>query len=386
LMGYTLASGGYYLEEDIYFDHIVLVYAGSSGRSNVTSSFPGGTDVGTTLLSGGLQFVDWHGTAISTTIGDSGFQTLFPGGTALSTTITGGEQDVLGGTVSGTVINSGGGQYLFATTVVGGISQGYYVGSAFDTTIGSGGNQVVEEFAIASDTIVSGGGVQTIGDGGSAFATTIGSGGRQYVLNALDGMAVVLGGFTSDTLINSGGVQYVSSNSVASATTVSGGGTVNVYSGGTTVSALVVGSGPNNRAFETLSGGTASGTVLSDTGVLNVSSGGAAYATIVNSTNVGAPPGSNGALNVRSGGMASGTVVNSGGIENISASATDFVATVNAGGDLFVYSGGTTVSAQVVGSGPTNRAFEILSGGTASGCPTMACWRSASAAWRSTPK
>ena len=94
----------------------------------------------------------------------------------------------------------------------------------------------------------------------------------------------------------SNGDLVVSSGGSATNTTVHGNGLVLVYSGGTTIGDMLLGSGPGVSAIETLSGGTASGATLSNTGILVVSSGGVAVSTLVQST--GLVNGSAGALQV----------------------------------------------------------------------------------------
>ena len=333
--GDLILAGGTALDITVSSGGIETISSGGIASGTIVSSgggeyvYSGGTDVGTTVDTA-ISSVVVSGNPVMVIIGAE----VVSGGTAIGTTVNSGDQFVEGGgTASGTIVSSGADQSVLSggtavgTTLNGGL-QIVYGGTAIGTTINSGGNQAVTTVSPTGQAV----------SGSTAIGTTINSGGRQGVG----------GGIAIDTIVNSGGLLFVSS-------------------AGTTISAQVIGGGAGNKAFETLSGGTASATTLTGAGVLTVFSGGLAADTIVNSTNF-STPGSNGGLFVSSGGFATGTVINSGGLEVVFNSGTDIGATVNSGGSLVVSSGGTTVSAVLQGiSGTTSGVETVSSGGIAIG-------------------
>jgi O-antigen biosynthesis protein len=111
-------------------------------------------------------------------------------------------------------------------------------GSVSNTIIVSGGLQYVGEnhgTGTATNTTISGGGTQYVGYAGgtaTATSTTVLSGGTQYVGGnaTVDYNVNAIGTATSTTL--SGGTQYVSAGGTATDTTIYGGGLEEVLSGG----------------------------------------------------------------------------------------------------------------------------------------------------------
>ena len=109
-----------------------------------------------TVLAGGLQQIDAGGGAVATTIEDGGKQYVDRGATARSSTIeTGGAEYVVAGATIGTIID-GGTESVRGLPSGGVIGGTYIVGTAQQTRINSG--------------------TENVGVGGNAIATTIGSG------------------------------------------------------------------------------------------------------------------------------------------------------------------------------------------------------------------
>jgi len=180
-----------------------------------------------TTINSGLQAVQGGGTASDTTI-HGGRQEVYLGGTAINTTMDGGSQSVYGGTVVQTTISNGAVQYLH--------------GSASGTTINDGSQQNVYADGAASGTTINAGGVQV--DWGTANGTTI-NGGIQYVW-----------GSATDTWLNSG-VQYVGSGGLAANTTIGTGAVEVVFAGGT-ASGVTFGAGYAGLVLEQSSAFTGS--------------------------------------------------------------------------------------------------------------------------------
>ncbi|PWT86146.1 MAG: hypothetical protein C5B56_12900 [Proteobacteria bacterium] len=149
-----------------------------------------GTEIGTTVLTGGVDFV-------------------FSGGIASGTVVSsGGEQEVtFGGTANGTVVSNGGVQIA----EFGGVANG--------TVVGSGGTASAIQFGETVNTVISSGGTESVALGGNAVATVVSNGGSQVISN---------GGQAIRSLIQQGGTQTVISGGVASGTIVSSGGTESV--------------------------------------------------------------------------------------------------------------------------------------------------------------
>jgi autotransporter passenger strand-loop-strand repeat protein len=170
-------------------------YVGSSVSAGVTLK----------VLSGGVQEV-LSGTASGTTVESGGQQNIFSGGTAVNTKVhDGGVQNVqsagiaISATVSGTLAT----QFVSSS------------GTAVSTTISSGGFQDLRSGALGSSTKIGSQGVQDL-DGGTAIDTTIGAGGLQQFSNNFGGTAI-------NTTIASSANQFLQNRAVATNTTISGG-------------------------------------------------------------------------------------------------------------------------------------------------------------------
>ncbi|HEX7389592.1 MAG TPA: Hint domain-containing protein, partial [Acidiphilium sp.] len=189
-----------------------------------------GTASGTTVSSGGSQYVYSGGTAIGTTVNGSGTQTIEGDGTASGTQVSlGGIEYVLsGGLASGTILGDDGYEIISS----GGVASGTVAGPASQESVSSGGKSV--------DTLVnSGGGKEIIYAGGSATSTTVENGGTEYVSSGGTATGTVIGnsgaeiissgGVSDGTVINSGGFEGVFSGSVTSGTELRTGGTIDEF-------------------------------------------------------------------------------------------------------------------------------------------------------------
>jgi autotransporter passenger strand-loop-strand repeat protein len=355
----------------------------SGGTVTVLS---GGVATNTKIGNGGLENV--YGSAFVTV--NSGVQYVY--GSAFSTRIvSGGQQLVFGGTTTGTTVSSGGYDYIGA----GGTANGATVdsggaefvaagGSASGTTVSGGGNQYVSSGGVVSSTIISSGGFATVYSGGTANGTTVSSGGVDYVLSGGSASGMTIGisavaivyGTVSGTTVSSGGYDYVGPGGKASGTTLASGGDEFVGAGGTAVGTRV---GSGGAAFAQ-SGGTVSGIAVSSGGYGYVQSGGRAVsATLSGGVEYVLSGGKTSGTTIGKGGVlvvygaASGTQANSGGYDLVgpggSASGTNV-----SGGAEYVLSGGTTIAATItsgqevlfgIGSGTTlnNGASEFVSSG-----------------------
>jgi len=247
-------------EQDVY---------GTATDTTLTVSkqivYQGGTATGTTLTGitfigiipkpvgfvlypiGSTQFV-W-GTAVNTNMSFASHQYVY--GTAINTTLNtytgpanvaydhGGQYVETGGTATGTTINSGCQQTVYAggsasSTMVAGGSQSVY-GSADQTEIGAGGLQYIH--GSATNTTVDAGGAQNIYSEGTAAGTTLNAGGNQVdwgmaADTTINGGNQYVWGTAAHTMINAG-IQFVEAGGSASDSTIESGGTEYVFAGGT---------------------------------------------------------------------------------------------------------------------------------------------------------
>ncbi|NLL02584.1 MAG: autotransporter outer membrane beta-barrel domain-containing protein, partial [Mollicutes bacterium] len=178
-------------------------------------------------------------------------------------------------------------------------------GTATDTTINSGGQQIVSTGGIANNTTINGF-IDSAGDiysyglqelYGTASATTINSGGQQ----------VVNGGSASSSMINSSGEQIVYNSGTATGTTING-GEQNVNAGGSTTGTTINGGEQNVNAD-----GSTTGTTINSGGKQNVYNSGSATNTTVHN---------GGWQTVRSGAIVTDTTINGGSVILINDGAT----------------------------------------------------------------
>jgi fibronectin-binding autotransporter adhesin len=180
---------------------VLVVSAGQTSGSVLVLSgatldiLPGGTAVGATVDSGGTEFVSSGGSTIDTTVSGGGSLVVSSGGFADPTIIyVGGSETVgAGGTDLGAQI-SGGTQFDY--------------GFASGVTIFTG-SQVIEAGGIASGTVVTANGSETVLAGGTDFGAQIS--GFQDVF-----------GFASGALVFDDSGQQVESGGTASGTTLYG--------------------------------------------------------------------------------------------------------------------------------------------------------------------
>jgi autotransporter passenger strand-loop-strand repeat protein len=313
--------------------------------SNTTVNAGGLMDVASVESDGATLDTDATAESVSATINSGGEEIVVLGGIDISATINAGGLQIVGsgGLTDGAVINSGGRQLVGITDDPGG-----------------GGELPTSEFfsgGTASNTVVNGGGLETVADGGVTVFTTLIGGGSTLVANEF----VEDSGSAVDTVVDQNGILFLETSGVALGTTVNGGGFELIGQGslaiGTTVNAggadLVFGGVSSNTlvnagGVEVLEGpatgfvgsaaGDSLGTTLNNGGV-QIVFGRAISTTIDGGTEV-----------VWSGGVGSATVVNG-------KASFDFIVGVAAGGDVindgteFVVSGGVTVGAIVNNGG-----------------------------------
>ncbi len=199
---------------------------------------------------------------------------------------SGGDLQIVGGVVSGSVISSGGqvegltitsayGQWsaggvnvIDGATVRNGANAGIRIdqgGSISGLFVAFSPFDVVNSGGVADGTVIGSGGGLTI-LGGVASGTVVGSGGELLILDgAARGSVVGSGGFLVDdgvasgTVVNHGGTEKVDRGGIASGTVVSGGGSQTVLAGGVASDTTVM---PGGVEFVS-PGGTTRRTLLS---------------------------------------------------------------------------------------------------------------------------
>jgi autotransporter passenger strand-loop-strand repeat protein len=294
-------------------------------------STTGGTATGTVVNSGGAEYVGTAATATDTVVTSGGTQQV--GGSTewsyyyqVSAGVSGSTMstNLSGGIVSGTVLSAGAahGSGAETTQIVGS------GGTAIDTALESFAVQRVSAGGVASGTTIDFGNVQAVASGGSSISAVVNSGGLEQG-----------GGTFTSTTVNSGGVEAIDSGGTAVNVTLSGGTQI---AGGIQSSTLF---GQGSVAPE-----TASGTIVSAGGIQYVGSGGNVTATTVGSggtEQVGGTttfaydytPGATISVNL-DGGVASGTTVDGGGTEIVSSGGAAAGVTLS-GGTLDILSGGS---------------------------------------------
>ena len=391
----------------------------TNGRLIVSRS---GTANNTTVNGDGRIFVSSGGTANSTTVNDRGSMYVSTGGTATNVIASPGARfvfavasdtyvqgcvdgiafEIKDAFISGYTVNSGGSLI---------VSRG---GTANSTTVNSRGNLNIEYGGLANSTTVNWDGSMFVSSGGTANSTTVNGGGfyvsrggtaNSTTVNSRGNLNIEYGGLANSTTVN-GGSMYISSGGTANTTTINAMGSMFVSSGGTVNSTTV-----NSGGLIVYSGGTANSTTVNDRGSMYVSSGGTATSVITSpgahfvfavtsDTYVqgcvdgsafemkdafisGYTVNSGGSLIVSSGGTANGIIENGGyvdiadgadvtfasntisglilsGTATVHSGTTANSTTVNAWGNLYVYSGGAADSTTV-----NDGKLTVYSGGTA---------------------
>jgi autotransporter passenger strand-loop-strand repeat protein len=278
-----------------------------------------------------------------TGLGD--YLVVLSGGTALSAAIAGGTEELFGVDSNTTLgqqgfqgISSGG--TAVGTTVAEGATETVRTGgTALHATIGTSGFQIVSSGGLAQGTVLSSGGYQIVSARGVALSTTIAAGGTE-ILYGSDGQGRRETVVATQITVARGGTAIVSAQSLLTSADIASGGVVFAYSGGT-VSGVEVTAGGYLVAAPGATLTAISGAPVISTGIVvtEPASGVAAY------------PAGAAALSLSGGGE---TLVLSGGTLQDGRFAD--------GGDLTVFSGGSTLGVTLSGS------FEaISSGGFASG-------------------
>jgi autotransporter passenger strand-loop-strand repeat protein len=229
--------------------------------------------------------------------------------------------------------------------------------------VNSGGNENVTgngapDSAVASGSIVSAGGTETLTSGGVELGGTVsaggtlsaGSGGMADGVKLRSGtLSVTTSGTADGTIVNAGGNEDVTGNgAVASGSKVGTRGTETLSAGGVELGGTVSG-GTVNVA----SGGVASGEQVTS-GTISVTAGGTADATSVQLGGQEVVTGS--------GAVASGSNIGANGTETITSGGEEEGGTVTALGTVSVGSGGT-ISGETIAAGGT---ATLAAGATAS--------------------
>jgi autotransporter passenger strand-loop-strand repeat protein len=351
--------------------------------------YDGGSALGTTVSSGGNEFVESGGYASSTgvyggvqavesggfataTLVYSGHLLIASDGSAVDVIVDGGDE-LIAGYGSSAVISSGGLEVIEA----GGSSYGDTLNGGVQVVFGSAAGSVVESYGEATSTTVNGGGTQVLwGSGAYSSWTTVNSGSFDFV---------VYGGFAEATFIHPGGTEYVEYGGSTSQDSVSGtvvvssahvfgdyvagelvldslGSAHDVYvsSGGTMfLKSGAVGSNTSVAGQEYLYGGRAYYGHISSGGTEYVGSGGSAIYTVIVSA---------GTQVVDSGGFAASAFVGGvtdGGKQIVSSGGEAYAASMYSGGLEQVLSGGSALSTYVYSGGT----MELESGGYVGSAP-----------------
>ena len=349
----------------------------------------GNATTGTTVLAFGSETILSGATATATTISSGGLGTVSSGAIVSGDVVLGTLTIAGGSSVSGTV--SGGGQIVVAA------------GSATATQINTSGSLTVAAGASVADSMIGAGGTETNAGGtdadatvqaggnlvisaGSATIATIQAGGTETVLSgAVDagalilGSQVITGGRAVDGFVKAGGSATALAGGVVTDTTVLG--TLTLQGSGSSVSGMLSAGGQ-----AVLSGGTASGLViyaggtetifagLDKTAQVNgtqILSGGSAVSAgvasggqqIVRSGGTVISAAVLGQNLVSAGGVTSMVLTTSGGVQTVFASGTATSSFVAVAGRLVLSAGGTASAAQVTSGGMVT----VTSGGIVSG-------------------
>lgn len=349
----SLESGG------VVSGGLLTISSGGTGSSITLSNgssviVSGGLESAVTVT-GGILTVQEGGSAATVSIASNGSAVV--SGAVSDTTVSGGRLTVDGATASLTNLTLTGGGRLeltdgaTAADLTWGnagvtVSSGSMITSA---TVQSAGTLLVTENASAVSSLLESGAASELA--GQAFATTIGSG---AYLN------VTSGGIASDTVVSSGGMETVGSGSLESGGTVLSFGLIDITSGGV-ASALVLNSGAETTYYNTSgytpdgstvvdmhngvtasgplavtveSGGVLNGATVGDASII-VSSGGRASNVVMLSGSVGGPAyslGAYGTITVSAGGYLSDVVV--GNYDSLNEQGTETNVTIGGVGTL----------------------------------------------------
>ncbi len=389
-MSETYVSSGTISNTTISSGGVTYVYInGTAIYTSVESAgelvvFSGGVASATDVYLSGILDVAVSGYAASSVVNSGGEQYVLSGGAAYKTTLNYDSKMILSGLASFTTINSGGLEFVGAG------------GSQYETTIGLGGTLLLAgadggttvdlygTLAVLNGgedgaAVVSRGGYMVIEDGGTAYQTSIESG----------GLEVALAGGQAEGYVRSGGYLIAAGGANVSGMILNGGTAVSsgiaIYHGFTgqvltsSLSYFETVSGASDAEF-VLSRGLASHSILSASASEYIFNGGTALGAVVSKSRIIAYSGSTvsdtnivGGAAYVSGATLYETTVSSGGGDygflSIATGATSGTE-VHAGGVEVVY-GGTAYSTEigyngeqdVIGSGAVAAGAAILSGG-----------------------
>jgi autotransporter passenger strand-loop-strand repeat protein len=321
---------------------------GNFGFYNIIQILGGATATGT-VLSGGSGFhggaaLGVQGLAIGTEVQSAGDQQVDLGGRARGTIVQSGGQEYLdGGFTSGSTILSGGLQYVLAGEAIGDIISGGRVKVSISRTKGYIG-KVVSTVVESNGRLIVGArpsGVKSSGQ--MAVDTTVSSGGFEVVSS---------GGLAAHTTVDRGGYEVVSYGGTASKTTLSH-GTLRVLAGGAALGTVAGGFSISGGNETILSGGSATGTLLLSHGY--EFDYGEASGTVIRS---------GGHEEVERGGTTSGSVVSNGGREIVSSGGLAIAASLFNGGTLIVSSGGSISGGLTIHAGQATIGGAMAAGQT----------------------
>ncbi len=265
-------------------------------------------------------------------------------------------------------------------------------GTVVDTTILAGGEIIIADGGVASTTLIGPGGSASVTSGGSASGTTVESaasfvisaGGTDMSSYVSSGGTMLAGGSVNTGITSASGAivsrdVFVSSGEVLSGVAISAGEILEVFSGGTVISAEIqsggytyVGSGGvlsaaliEAQGNVSVSGGTAIATEVS-AGTLSISGGVAISTTVAsggafflsNSVN-SATVAESGALisidsSLSSGQSLSGATISASETLDVSSGASAVDVTVASRGDITVSSGGIETGTTIAAGGYDN--------------------------------
>jgi autotransporter passenger strand-loop-strand repeat protein len=318
----------------------------------------------------------------------SGDVYVYSGGTAYNTT----DYNVFsvqgGGSAYDTTISSGGYEYVYASGNAGAVESGATVdasgelevgsgGAAYNVTINNAGEETVGDTggslsATDSGATVNAGGSMLVYSGGADYDSTINAGGTitvsaatVYNENVEGTLTVISGGVDSGSTVNSGGYVFVESNGNGYNETVNLSGQIDVQSGGNDYDATLNTAG----ASIYISSGGYNYNATNDGGAIVISSGGVDSAAAVYSGEIVVYSGGSdydsyiGGLLYNSGGATYGETVASGGTMNVSSGGTDSGSTVYQNGLLNVYAGGTITDDTISGGFLYLGSGAVVSGG-----------------------
>ncbi|MFT9026806.1 Hint domain-containing protein [Acetobacter indonesiensis] len=352
------------------------VASGTIVSSGATLNADNGTVIGSTVYSGGVMSMTGNSNASDLTVYGNTSVTSLPsdgglfvsGGTVTDTTLKG-YAEVLDGSISNTVVASTGALDLgpIWNSAVSG-----YNGTESGSNLSAVSGGIIYVNSGATLTSASASGSYTFGDGsaysaeiavrsgGDASHLSFGSGGFLEITGgkldtatfASGASALVAGGALSNAVFSAGATADVYANTLNNTDKFLSGATVNVHGSEYT------GSPVDRYSWDkTFPGGVVSGISIDSGATLNVLSGGKSISAVISGTeNVlsgGSATGSivSGTMNISGGAIVSNTVVTNGGVDYVLSGATVTGTQLLANGLEHVASGGVSIGTVATGSG-----------------------------------